>query len=246
VWGEKKGDEKAFSGTALTVRCYEKHPAIKIGKGKLYGGSASHPVMEDADIYVALQSGSTSGLSSDPWEKDKVVEIHYSITDMHAPKDVDRFKKLVTWLCTQLQNGQTVHVGCIGGHGRSGLLISSIVAEALEKKDAIQWVRKHYCKKAVESKAQIQFLMKHYGVTEADPTKESYTKPNGHGTNYTSWGSKSFQSIEKFMTSGHQPESWVSETKGKQIVPEGVSASTRSFVPAASSRNLWKVRKRKI
>ena len=74
---------------------------------------------------------------------------------MDAPANVTRFKKLVTWLCNQLQDGKTVHVGCIGGHGRTGTVISAIVAELLEEKDAIQWVRKHYCKKAVESKAQV-------------------------------------------------------------------------------------------
>ena len=39
---------------------------------------------------------------------------------MEAPSNVARFKKLVTWVCTQLQDGKTVHIGCIGGDGRTG------------------------------------------------------------------------------------------------------------------------------
>ena len=44
----------------------------------------------------------------------------------------------------------------------------------LEEKDAIQDVRRHYCKKAAQSTTQ-EHWMKHYGVLKAEPTK-SFTK----------------------------------------------------------------------
>jgi protein-tyrosine phosphatase len=106
-----------------------------------------------------------------------VWEIHYPIEDQHAPKNVDRFQKMITYLCNQLQAGKTVHVGCIGGHGRTGVVIAAIVAEmkdyvmGQDNHDVIQWVRKHYCEKAVESWEQVKFLQKYYGVSKAEPSK---------------------------------------------------------------------------
>lgn len=251
MWDSKGKDE--FSGTALAVRCYESHPVLKMGKGRLYGGSASHPVVKDADIYVALQSGSTSGQSSDPWEVQRVVEVHYTISDMYAPKDVPRFKKLVTWLCNQLQSGKKVHVGCVGGHGRTGIVLSAVVAEALEKKDAIQWVRKHYCKKAVESKTQIQFLMKHYGVSEVEPSKGEYresksesgwfTGTMGGSSKGTKWDSEPF--FNNKPKAVETVEQWKS-MKVTALAVEGVTPGTKSFTPMSNpSRSLWKAKKRK-
>lgn len=84
------------------------------------------------------------------------------------PNKIAEFKELVTWLIVQLKDGKKIHVGCIGGHGRTGLVFSAMYAEITGKKDAIQFVRKHYCDKAVESKKQIKFLMQHYGVDTAE------------------------------------------------------------------------------
>lgn len=224
----------AFSGTSLAVRCYESHPVLKVGKGKLYGGSARFPI-KDADVYVILQSGDMNGRQSDPWEKQMVYEVQYSIRDMEAPANVARFKKLVTWLCNQLHEGKTVHVGCIGGHGRTGTVLSAIVAEALEKEDAIQYVRKHYCKKAVESKAQVAFLMKHYGVTSVEPTKGNRGNGEAKATSWTpvqSWPAAPRQ-LELKKDSPLQG-------KVRRIDPEGLTKATKSFTPMASSRSIWK------
>lgn len=230
-----------FSGTLLAPRCYESHPVVKIGKGKLYGGSARHPKITNANVYVVLQTGDMDGRQSDPWDQQMVIEVQYAIHDMEAPSNVTRFKKLVTWVCNQLHDGKTVHVGCIGGHGRTGTVLSAIVAEALGEKEAIQWVRKHYCKKAVESKAQVAFLMKHYGVTTATPTKSTERVTTGL------WKPSS----EGPVSAGYTRDDWQQsrssappQTNGKlvrRVVPEGLTASTKSFAPMqASARSLWK------
>ena len=237
----------AFSGTQFSLRCYESHPVLELGTGKLYGGSASHPAFKHADIYVALQSGSYSGRNTDPWDKGKkAVEVHYSISDMRTPTDIVRFKKMVTWLCNQLHDGKTVHVGCIGGHGRTGLVFSAIVAEMLEKKDAIQWVRKHYCKKAVESQEQVQFLMKHYGVSNVTPTK-SELKMTGKGGDFGfARGSDKYDSLLlDRLPVLKQPKMQAADTSTrKKIVPEGVGAKTKSYEPMSSARSLWKGKKK--
>lgn len=235
-----KHTASAFSGTALAVRCYESHPVLKLGKGKLVGGSARNPV-KGADVYVVLQDGDMNGRQTDPWEKKQaVIEVAYFIRDMHAPANVERFKKLVTWLCKQLQDGKTVHVGCIGGHGRTGTVLSAIVAESQGEKDAIQWVRKHYCKKAVESKEQVDFLRKHYGVSKVEPTK-SFSKPVEHHGGDVPWVTTG----EKFPLLRKEPEPSL-QGKVRRLVPEGVTKATKSFNPMASKRSLWNGHKSKV
>jgi hypothetical protein len=194
--------------------------------------------MKTADVYVALQSGSTSGRTSDPWDTTKqVIEVHYSITDMQAPKDVPRFQKMVTWICNQLQNGKTVHVGCVGGHGRTGLVLSAIVAEALGKEDAIQYVRKHYCKKAVESKDQIQFLMTHYGVSKVEGTK-TYVPKSDWSSSSTGTKWDGFPSTA--LLGDGKP------AKPRVLPLQGVTAQSKTFVPMASARSLWKEKRKKL
>jgi hypothetical protein len=227
----------AFAGTNYAIRCYESHPALKLGKGTLYGGSARFPV-KGADIYVVLQAGDMNGYQSDPWEKQKVVEIGYLIPDMQAPPNVPRFQKLVTWLCTQLQAGKTVHVGCIGGHGRTGTLISAIVAE-LGTKDAIQWVRKHYCSKAVESPAQVAFLQKHYGVSAVEPAKKPVVV-TAKGRSDAEWS----QQYDTFTESLKASAGVVSQRVVRKL-PEGASKASKSYSPIASARSLWKEKKKR-
>jgi hypothetical protein len=185
----KNKEPIGFSGTTGYTSCYHSHPALKLtingNEHCVWGGSAGFPKVTDADIYVSL-CGSCSGHETDPWDSGKkVVEVHCNIPDMGVPKNVTRFKKLVTWLVQSIAVGKKVHVGCIGGHGRTGTLLSALVAEAGEK-DAIQYVRKNYCDKAVESKAQVDFLMKEYGVSKVQGHKEGLFANakgllNGHG-----------------------------------------------------------------
>ena len=230
----KSGSADSFSGTHLSVRCYESHPVLKIGKGKLYGGSASYPVVKDADVYVSLQNGSTCGRISDPWDKQAVVEVQYSIKDMQAPSNVARFKKMVTWLCNQLHDGKTVHVGCIGGHGRTGTVLSAIVAEALDITDAVQYVREHYCAKVVESHEQMQFLVKHYGVTAVDSSKAHLKR----------WVSTtaSVRNVDMVLPV-KTAEPLMPVTKARRVVGSAKGA-LKSFEPIASNRSLWKPRKK--
>jgi hypothetical protein len=233
TWDSKM--EGAFKGTNLAVRCYESHPVLKVGKGKLYGGAAFSPVKSDLDVYVVLQKGDMGGRQSDPWEKQARVEVQYSINDMGVPSNVSRFKKMVTWLCSQLQDGKSVHVGCIGGHGRTGTVLSAIVAEALGETDAIQYVRKHYCKRAVESREQVQFLMKHYHVTTVTPTK------SGGVLKMTS----SKPSDDTHTFDFYPPRGTAkAKEKPRRTLLDGFTKATKTFEPMASSRSLWKGKKK--
>ena len=81
---------------------------------------------------------------------------------------------MVTWVCNQLGKGKRVHVGCIGGHGRTGLFIAAVRAEYNGDKNATTWTRQNHCVNAVETQTQIDFLFKHYKVKKLAPSKKNY------------------------------------------------------------------------
>lgn len=153
-----------------TTRCYHSHPALPLKDGLVvYGGSCIDPAVLDADVYVGFDYGMRDDARAYPWNDG--VWFQYLITDMKAPKNPESFSQLIDWLILQLSANKKVHLGCIGGHGRTGTVLAALVARFMGVKDAIQYVRKNYCDKAVESKEQIDFLMKHFGVSSADPSK---------------------------------------------------------------------------
>lgn len=154
-------------------RCYESHPALLIAGFHVYGGSCSNPVVKDADVYVGLDHSYKRSDKEYPWEEG--VSFLYPITDMAAPRDPASFKKLIDWLAEQILDGKKVHIGCIGGHGRTGTVLSALVAVLDNNKDAITYVRNNYCKKAVESEVQIAFLHTHFGITKVEPSKGHYS-----------------------------------------------------------------------
>ena len=95
---------------------------------------------------------------------------------MRCPRNADKFHELVNLIIQTLSDGKTVHIGCIGGHGRTGLVIAAVVAElhlGEEGFNCVEWVRQHYCKKAVESQEQLNFLHAYYNLPLEGLTKPS-------------------------------------------------------------------------
>lgn len=228
--------QEAWSGPVngkqtVTGRCYETHPALKLTKEGVeylvYGGSCHSPVVKDADIYIALD-GWGKQKQAQPWEEQSsVIYANYPITDMHAPENSSLFRKMIDWLCNQLQAGKKIHIGCIGGHGRTGTVLSALTAAFTGEKDAIQYVRENYCHKAVESRSQVQFLMKHYDVSEIGGAKEGgqqYLMGNWHspdkfssveshdlgGRKHYPTTQKSFPTMESYNSRHHKDKSFKS------------------------------------
>jgi protein-tyrosine phosphatase len=132
------------------------------------GGSCIYPP-EGFDILVGFDYGMAATDHQFPWNGG--VEFLYEIKDHHAPEDVDSFKNLINYLEEELKSGKKVHCGCIGGHGRTGLVFSALVKQLTGNKDAISFVRDNYCQKAVESEAQVNFLHKHCGIKQIKHSK---------------------------------------------------------------------------
>ena len=171
--GYSKGSTKTTAGGstfAVAPRCYETHPALTLpGADKvIYGGSCSAPVVHDADVYVGLDYSMKLTAKGLPWKATK--EVYFPVQDMGVPTDSKEFADLIAWLHAMVEEGKKVHVGCIGGHGRTGMLLAALVTRYGEM-DAVNYVRKLYCKKAVESTSQIAFLVEHFGVTKVDAVK---------------------------------------------------------------------------
>lgn len=162
-----------------SYKCYKGHLALALGDGKvIYGGSCWHPAVSDADIYVGLDALMILTEKSYPWNEQQ--EVKFKITDSEAPADSKEFTKMVVWLSAQIDAGKKVHVGCIGGHGRTGMLLAALVAYRKVDDDPIAYVRKHYCKKAVESQAQVDYLVKKWKCKPAEPRKYKVTALHGH------------------------------------------------------------------
>jgi hypothetical protein len=174
-WDTADDDYKPSKGKVSTVpyeKCAHSHPPLEIEPGfTIYGGAAASPVVKDCDIYVALDSYSGGEIKAYPWNTGGPIIVNFPITDMQVPKDVGEFKKMIAWLKVQGQAGKKIHVGCIGGHGRTGTLLAALMKEVTGNVDAISYVRKNYCTKAVESDAQVRFLAKEFGIKEEKGAK---------------------------------------------------------------------------
>lgn len=239
------------SKNSTHVRCADSHPPLKMGNGWLHGGSCYQPNTDEADVLIGLDTGMQKTSQSWPWTKG--VEFLYPISDMQAPVNPKSFDKLINWMVQQLEDGKRVHVGCIGGHGRTGTVIAAIVKVMLGEEDAIMWVRKHYCKKAVESAAQINFLNTYYGIKKVEPSKSfaSYSsgKVKGKRGNRSYSGSSGI-SHDSYRRAGLEVGGYLEEVRKGTLVPleyEPIVSQTSlslgrtasKLSPIDGKRNVW-------
>lgn len=198
----------------FSPRCYEGHKGLVLPgtKLKIYGGSCSTPKVTDADVYIGFDGMMRPTSRSFPWNEGH--EILFSVPDMGTPKAVGEYKKLVDWTKEQLIAGKKVHAGCIGGHGRTGMFLAALVSMFGEK-DAITYVRKHYCQKAVESMEQIKFLQKEFGVTIKEIAGSKSSRPNTYP------GKQTYTKLD-------DPDPTPTISNGK-----------RSFKPLTGSKGIW-------
>ena len=169
----KEGDGPLFISKGAS--CYTTHPVLKIGGGRLIGGNCRNHAANKAHLYVALDSVHEHPLYDPATPLARCV--FYPIPNMKIPTRPDKFSALIDDIIQTLSAGQTVHVGCIGGHGRTGMVLAAVVARlgiAGPDNDAIGWVRENYCKKAVETKAQEGFIVVNFGAKVQPGNKTPY------------------------------------------------------------------------
>jgi len=82
--------------------------------------------------------------------------LYVPVEDYGAPtvEDMDLIIKFIEY---HTSRDKEVVVSCIGGHGRTGTVLS-VWAGLNGIENPIEYIRKHYCKCAVESKEQEEFV----------------------------------------------------------------------------------------
>lgn len=89
--------------------------------------------------------------------------IHIPIRDFSIPKDLGSFDRSIHLVRKQL-NRHSVLFHCMGGNGRTGLVVASMFAQmGMEPDKAIKMVRK-YRKEAIETKEQEDFIFDYYDM----------------------------------------------------------------------------------
>ena len=125
-------------------------------------------------IYVSLDVEQPVYYWEQPWYEDEGKKhIRFPIEDMFIPTESEDFKFLIEHIQYELSQGKKIHVGCIGGHGRTGMVLSALVEASMGDKlfdehgnkiSAVDYVRENYAKKAVETVPQMLFLHYNFGI----------------------------------------------------------------------------------
>lgn len=154
--------------------CYNTHKPLKVGERVVQGGSCIYPPQKGIDVYIGLDRGMNPLKQSTPWEGNLVQSYSLFIPDMGVPADTKTFIKMIDWMAL-IPKEKRIHVGCIGGHGRTGMVLSALVSVAIGEVDAISYVRDNYCIKAVESQSQVEYLYKVFGIKKVNSSKCNYS-----------------------------------------------------------------------
>ena len=94
----------------------------------------------------------------------KNLDLHLPIHDFDVPRNDVLTKEVVKRTIAAALEGKDVYVGCMGGWGRTGLVLA-LIAKASGVADPVAYVRKHYTPRAVETQQQKEFVDR-FDVTE--------------------------------------------------------------------------------
>ena len=242
--------QKKKEATKKVGSCFEFHKPIIFDngmfKGELAGGKGSSP-KKGYNIYVTLESK-----YSHQWNG-RVTDVHYPITNMKAPTNFDDFDSFIDLLVEKIKVGNSVHVGCIGGHGRTGLVLAVLWFKLTGDKAAPKYIREHYCQNAIESKVQMDFLKDNYGMTGVKI--KSYTAPShkdygrepkddygldAYGNFDEGWGNFGRGDTTSAVRNPAMPKGY--DNSGKKITsgrPTKPAGTVRVFSPTNTRMSLW-------
>jgi hypothetical protein len=192
-WKKRDKKKRGKWNNMYTYTGYSKcecHPEIKLGKGVLTGGR-SVAQKKKADLFIALDKYAIENYPMDTGGEVGIGHrfILFPIDDRCIPKPADMpyFYRMISIIIQYLKNGKRVHVQCMGGHGRTGLVLSCVLGKMRpDIKDPVAHIREIYCKKAVETYEQHK-LIATYTKCEIGPTDEEY-KPKYVAPNYDDLG----------------------------------------------------------
>ncbi len=127
---------------------------------------------------------------------------------------LERFQWVVETVAERVLDGQTVEIGCLGAHGRTGTLLAAVIAvvEKLSAREAILAVRARHCEHAVETDAQQTMIFDLLGepVKLLPTAKKTFSKPIVTGGSSVSGktGTTVWSSPDKLSMSQTEIDSW--------------------------------------
>lgn len=108
-----------------------------------------------ADDPYARDDAPSFGLYLDERWRPPWTHSHVDWPDFGVPDDLVALRMALLNVLERARNGQSVEIGCLGGHGRTGTALACLaVATGTRSEDAVSWVRTNYCEKAVETDQQ--------------------------------------------------------------------------------------------
>ena len=125
-----------------------------------------------------------SDSDGDIWDTWRGELLYVPITD-YGSLPIDVLRSFALLISEKLQQGETVGIHCMGGHGRTGYFVSAVlwllgVPQMAGYKDPVKYIREKYCAKAIESQGQLKSLSVFTGIVGLEKTyKESKTKVLG-------------------------------------------------------------------
>jgi hypothetical protein len=147
----------------------------------IHGGSIFDVPRGIADHYFFLD-----GAIKTP--RTPYITVHH-IPNFGVPQNIKLFNQCLEKAAIFVTEGCPIFVGCLGGHGRTGLFLSILLFQLTKDKLSLYTLRERYCHKAVETTVQYRFLME-YGLEvypldyEQVKEKEEW-KWRGYGQKYT-------------------------------------------------------------
>lgn len=132
------------------------HAPVHAHKGTLLGLAGVEHTPEKYDLNIFL---SDTYLPEAAYGVEASNVIYYPVSDGQPPKNIRQFSKLINYTVSFLKTGKTVAVSCIGGHGRTGLVLACLIT----KPDPIKFIRQNYCPRAIESWVQEKFIANWHG-----------------------------------------------------------------------------------
>lgn len=198
---ENDAGKKANQNSYTTVSAHCKHKPQEVLKSEQEGWSIwagrkwdCEDSLNDFDIVLNLSGTRVSKRHEIPikalkkWEsKEKYTEICLDWPDRGT---VTLPKQWWTDLLNHLkQNKLRMLVFCVGGHGRTGTAICSLLITAFgwEPKEACSWIWENYCEEAIESNAQIQYCYNLVGQTYIPPAVKTEKNSANQTALITGW-----------------------------------------------------------
>lgn len=166
-------------------KCRHKHHEVKLYDGTSIYCSSVNQTLDDMDEQVTPDFGLYADHSWRPHWRNEFIDW----PDMRIPSDRETSLQQIWEGYCRAADGQFVEIGCIGGHGRTGVILAGMYLAAADgqvtAQEAIDFVRKEYCDSAIETAKQEWFVnfisYQWFGEDLADEPEEFSYNSSGNG-----------------------------------------------------------------